>query len=302
MKRVTTILLAFAIVISSIAIATNKANAETTEATVTETPAATIAPTVAPTEEPEEEEVKQRKKSMHVVSYGNVITGSMTGAKRAFYYSDGKTIEMTKGFTETIELCGYKKAVKWSTDDSTIIAVKAKAVDLGKKGKVKGCTVKAKTYGKATLIATYNGQVTTVTVKVVKNQFSCKIKDLPEFDVTTADSEMKKLGWECCGVTSAKYNKKGNLVLKCYEEYKPSKYGKIIKRRSLSYSNCASFIEISDGHAKVILKYKKKHGSGKSLSVQHPKYKETIVIPKKKLKGKKLDLRKVFYDYWRYGN
>lgn len=53
-KRITTILLTFAIAITGINAPANKANAETTTETATETPTAT--PTPAPTDAPEEVE------------------------------------------------------------------------------------------------------------------------------------------------------------------------------------------------------------------------------------------------------
>lgn len=306
MKKVITMLLTFAIAISGIAVPTNKANAETAGlttfefdgvigATATPVPTVTPVPTAQPEDEDEDEDEEEVKKAIAVA-----LRCDSNYFPNGYLCEDGETMSITKGFTDTMKLSpSDKKAVKWTTDNPDVITVKTKPIDK-KKGQY--CTVKAKKYGKAKLTAEYNGKTTTITVKVVKNEYSCKVKDLPTWKSYDIKANMKYLGWNYSGVTSAKFDKKGNLVLKCYKEYHPSKYGKVAEYHSVKSFNNSSSIDIHNDKGKMIFTYKVKTGKGKNhtgrtLSVQHPKKKETIVIPKSRIKNKNLDLRKVDYDY-----
>lgn len=291
MKKIITMILTLAIVISSVAVPTNTAKAEviadnetaTTEATKTPTP------TVAPTEDPDEEEEEGQEKC-------DVVIESPSGNfGQGYVYSEGKTIKVTKGFNQVIQMHFYNGPVKWTTDNPEIIGVKTRKINKRKKQQ---CVVKAKKYGKAKLTATYNGQTTTVTIKVVKNVYTGKLKDMYEFHETDIATG-KKVGSGRCGVTLAKFNKKGDLVLKCIQKYtKWTKWGRKNSYRSVTSTENESWITVSIRFGKNLVDYTKKHkGDGKTLSVQHPTRRETVVIPKKYLKVKKINLRDCDYMY-----
>lgn len=292
MKKVITMILTLAIVISSVAVPTNTAKAEAVADNETATTEETKTPTstVAPTEDPDEEEEEGQEKDDVVIEQAGTFG-------QGYVYSEGKTIKVTKGFNQVIQMHFYNGPVKWTTDNPEIIGVKTRKINKRKKQQ---CVVKAKKYGKAKLTAAYNGQTTTVTIKVVKNEYTCKVKDLDWYTPIDIASG-KKEGAYREGVTSAKFNKKGDLVLKCYTGwYKWTKWGRKNNYRSIESTDNVSLVDISVYCGKRLLEYKKKLGDGKTLSVQHPTRRETIVIPKKRLKGKKINLRDCAYYYTRF--
>lgn len=316
MKKVITMILTLAIVISSVAVPTNTVKAEgigdketntmkidiiggkeIVPAEATKTPAPTVSPTPAPTA------------TAPSRTYGYIPQGMYfsLGRKRlnGRYYFEGDTVLITKGFSGVARL-PYKKSVAWTTDHPEIISVKGIAPDNKKQHM---CKITAKKYGKANLYATYTdgyakGESTVMEIKVVKNEYTCKVKKLGYFE-TKKIANRKTIGFGRHGVTSAKFNKNGDIVVKCYEKYtKWTKWGRKNQYRSVPSYNNKTTVEIEDDYGRLLVRYKKKIGNGndKTLSVQHPGRKETVVIPKKCLKGKKIDLRAAQYDYDRFYN
>lgn len=210
MKKFITMILTLAIAISGMAVPGNKASAEAPPSQEDSYVEAEDDPVQAEEiddseeinllEGTEEQEIEDIRVENWITNIGNGTC--MYGFAERF--DAGSTFSITKGFTETIRLNSYKGTVKWTTDNPKVITVKTKPISK----KVQKCTVKGKKYGKATLTAEYNGQKTIMKIKVVKNQYSCKVKDLSL--TTSIDIATKRnLGNSREGVTSAKF-KKGN--------------------------------------------------------------------------------------------
>lgn len=246
-KRLTIIVVTLALAITGITIPADKAKAalepvrETTAPTVAPTAEPTVAPTAgpaltpAPTAEPEELEEPEEptekphcKMGIKVGRYSYKTSSSVNGA----------ALPVTKGCSEEVTLLGYnlkreKNPVNWAIGNTNIAEIAT--IKTNKKGKSSIAVIKGKKYGKTTLTAEYGGQKTTITIKIVKNEYSAKPRKSGILSPTGKGySTIGK-----CGMISMYFDKKGNIIYKYYQKYRRTKKGRNhIKSNEQYYFHC----------------------------------------------------------------
>ncbi len=302
MKKIISMILAVSIAVSGIALPTNTANAE-------ETPAATAVPTgtpaVTPTTEPA---TAPTVKKMRI---------KVTESKNLFHaYKDGNTFKLTKGFTAKLSLENpdgeyypkkykeysqpergnmwtvdnetikedYKGTVKWTSSKTSVATVSADG------------TLKAKKTGKSVIKAVYENYTSYVTVKVVKNKFTRDTEPNAEHE-----NGGKSAGKTFCDISSASFDKKGNLSymytyrMKCeksQKKYWTQKYHRIITC-GVNEMNKDTYptVIIKDKDGKIVGQKKKVKIKYWSATVQNPVTHAKFTIDRKYLKKKNIDLR-----------
>ena len=250
-------------------------------------PTATLRPAPAPTATPTWPTPEPVKKA----------DGVFVEEKGAFWWHEAdETIAITKGFETKIELPVYaREGIKWTSSNPDVISVKSTGDD--------GiATLKAKKYGKAVLTAEYSGQTTSITFKSSKNEWANKNR----WQLVHDNQSLKIMRWEAIGAVSAKYDKKGNIVVKYEERQKWTKYGKkIAKKYNILWKRSTYHISWKKSpkvkvlyRGKTIAKYHSKtRKNEKELTHADPVYKRTFTIPKKYIKKKnKIDLRKCTFE------
>lgn len=299
-KRLTTIILTLAVAITGIFVMADKTKAEIVtateapgenpEVTPTTTPAVTTAPTSTPgqpqiadstpipTETPEPVE---KVKEILVERDMNEIC----------HNPEGKTFEITKGFETKIGIYVPRGTeVNWTSSNPDVISITNEKND---EGPWLGSfiTVKANKYGKSTLTAKYGEHTTNIVLKSAKNN-----GDYHE-SYAVGVRKSGKFSYVFNLKASVKYDKKGNLVVKCGERAtKWTKIGKKENSKSYFYTGFIT-IKIQDKfEGENVVKYYKKNIRLKRLSAKSPKYTTKVVIPKKYVKKKNVDLRKCHYE------
>lgn len=184
MKKAITMILAITLAITAVA-PSNKANAEG----VPETPAYT--PTTAPAYVPATPTPTQKPPEKERI-YGSY------GAKADKFFEDGETAQVTKGFTSKLEIqiLDYDGPILWTSSRPDIATVDANGVVTGKK------------YGKTKITVNYGGTTSYIYMEVVKNEYSRKL-----YMASRTDAYKTYKYKEGDGITSARFDKKGNLKI-----------------------------------------------------------------------------------------
>lgn len=198
-------------------------------------------------------------------------------------------IEITKGFKSELRIDGDGiTEVDWTSSNPDVISIiKTGNTDYGF-----SVVVEAKKYGKSTLTAKYAGYTTKIILKSAKNQYVCYSR--PQY-------------WDAVGETilttnqfaSVKYDKKGNIVVKFGQELtKWTKFGKKYLRQNPKKCHASNSIKMSIicNGKKVVKNYEKRVKKIKFCTLKKPKCTYTVIIPKKYIKKKNMDLRKCDYD------
>ncbi len=151
---------------------------------------------------------------------------------------NGAALPVTKGRSEEVTLLGYnlkreKNPVNWAIGNTNIAEITT--IKTNKKGKSSIAVIKGKKYGKTTLTAEYGGQKTTITIKIVKNEYSAKPRKSGILSPTGKGySTIGK-----CGMISMYFDKKGNIIYKYYQKYRRTKKGRNhIKSNEQYYFHC----------------------------------------------------------------
>lgn len=274
MKKAITMILAIALAITAVA-PSNKANAEG-EATTAPAPEATTEPAPEP----------QEHYDIDIYSGGN-------------YDDDKKTVLVTKGFTATVRLdhkCRYKGTIQWTSSRPDIASINANGNVTGKK------------YGKTTITALYNGERSTIDVKVVKNEYTGKAKDGEEIVSMKFDSKgnlkctlavMEKLTKSEIKAAKKKGNLNGHrscrdgceLTIKYYN----GKYGKLLLKKTITNRDRDTFC--CKGKDSMCHETKYKFFDYKA-GINKPRYIKFTVKKKYLKKMKNTDLRQCWVDFF----
>lgn len=198
-------------------------------------------------------------------------------------------IEITKGFKTKLRLFRTTEVDNWTSSNPDVISIiKTEDSDYGSI-----VVVEAKKYGKSTLTAEHAGYTTKIILKSAKNQDACY-----SFPAYCYNRKNKKL-FDINQFASVKYDKKGNIVVKFGEEItKWTKLGKKELRKDPKRHEVSNSIKMSIicNGKKVVKNYEKSVKKTKFLTLKKPKYTYTVIIPKKYIKKKNMDLRKCHYD------
>lgn len=206
---------------------------------------------------------------------------------------DGDTTEITKGFdTEISFKATGDTSPNWTSSNPDAVTIAKTTQNKDRKTAV----LTGKNYGTSVVTAEYNGYKMSITVKVMKNEYKRN-----EPDSTGGSTYVKKKERGLSHVrevfVTAKYNKKGNLVV-TYTE-KTSKWKNPKDKRKIVYKG-KPYVSMKDENGKTVVK----RYVGKFKMTLSPKKKTgkfTFTVPKKYLKKKSVDLRKCKFFVYAYG-
>lgn len=197
---------------------------------------------------------------------------------------DGDTTEITKGFdTEISFKATGDVSPNWTSSNTDAVTIAKTTQNKDKKTAV----LTGKNYGTSVVTAEYNGYKISVTVRVMKNEYKSNTPDLTG-GARYYKKKEKGLSHRSAVFITAKYNKKGNLVV-TYTE-KTSKWKNPKDKRKIVYKG-KPHVDIEDENGKTVVK----RNVGKFKMTLSPKKKTgkfTVTVPKKYLKKKSVDLRK----------
>lgn len=214
MKKAITMILAITLAITAV-VPSNKANAEGAVPPPPDLQPYQQAPEPTPTPTPEPQEHYDLEVDGSDAYEGGKLTG--TGL-------------VTKGFKVRLRLknaCRYKGTVQWTSSRPDIATINADGIVTGKK------------YGKTTITALYNGERSTIDVKVVKNEYTGEARDGEE-------------------IVSMKFDSKGNLkcTLAVMEKLTKSEIKAAKKKGSIGvYQNKTNWHCSSRGGSELTIKY-----------------------------------------------
>lgn len=309
MKKVITMILTIAVAVSGIVVPTDTAKAETV-VPATAVPTVENAPTTGTGIYVGGEMVSELPKNKTIQRKIDVKSKN----DRDETYANGKTVLLTKGFQLSLSLhtikdwcevpsdyklayrygnkdsegCRteiylndprgpYKGTVTWTSSNPSVASVNASGVVNGIKT------------GSAVINAQYGDASTSLTVKVMKNKYTAKLK-------MTNYGTKKKVDKEGSGFTSMSFDKKGNIVLVFTDKIKLNKYGKkeykkYAHEKTREIRNWA--FRITNRKSKVIAKAKLKKVVLKCPTIKKPEVRKKIIIKKSNIKmaRKDIDLR-----------
>lgn len=319
-KRITTILLTFAIAITGINTPTEKVNAETSEAktsaeTTAEAPSETTAPTQtstpAPTRTPAigecrgdltytpygwmsnnderlndilmAAEAAEEAKKPHDIRIGKI---DYSREEKTTRIDDGDTVEVTKDFSIEISFQAKGNAsLNWTSSNQEAVTV----TNIRQNGDKKTAVLNGKNYGSSVITMECNGYKASIMANVMKNEYKGTCFGLR---TDTFSGKNKGLSHKGENFAEVKYNSKGNLVIKY--THKTHKWKNRKEKRKIVYKGRShvTINEIKGKSKRVLNRYCGKFKI--TVSPKKPNATFTITIPKKYLK-KTLDLRYCSY-------